>query len=196
MSVEEAQQRILSIFQPVEIETIPVTQSAGRILAEDICAPGDLPPFDNSSMDGFAVRSADVESAAQDSPVLLNIVADIPAGSISEVVIQPGQAARIMTGAPLPDGADAVIPVEDTDFSPALAADLPVYPPSSQVSIYQKTRPGTYIRPRRAGCAPGAGLIDKKSEDPTPGCGNSGVYRPGVRPGLSPAANRALLLRR
>ncbi|RPJ50903.1 MAG: hypothetical protein EHM21_03960, partial [Chloroflexi bacterium] len=114
LSVYEAQQRIFSIFRPVDTETVPVDKCSGRILAEDIYAPGDLPPFANSSMDGFAVRAGDVQTAAPGSPVILAVVTDIPAGTPSDAVLQPGQAARIMTGAPLPAGADAVVPVEDT----------------------------------------------------------------------------------
>ena len=116
LSVKEAQARILSFFQPVDEETVPVAACGGRILAEDVTAPGDFPPFANSSMDGFAVRAADVRSASKNTPVLLKIIADIPAGSPANTILQPGQAARIMTGAPIPAGADAVVPVEDTDL--------------------------------------------------------------------------------
>ena len=111
LSVSEARERILSNFQPIAEETLPLIKCANRVLAVDIPAPYDLPLFDNSSMDGFAVRAEDA------SFLTLSVVADIPAGSAPTVTLAQGQAARIMTGAQLPAGADAVIPVEDTDFN-------------------------------------------------------------------------------
>ena len=115
-SVNEARERILSHFQATDAETLSLTECADRILAQDIAATTDLPPFDNSSMDGFAVRMADVTNAAA-SPRTLRVVADIPAGVSPAISLADGEAARIMTGAQLPDGADAVVPVEDTDFN-------------------------------------------------------------------------------
>jgi len=115
LSVSDAQERILSHFQPVTTETLPLVECANRVLAQDIAATTDLPPFDNSSMDGFAIRVADVTDAAI-SPRSLRVVADIPAGISPTVSLAQGEAARIMTGAQVPDGADTVVPVEDTDF--------------------------------------------------------------------------------
>lgn len=146
LSVAAAQERILSFFQPVDTEMVAVEQCNGRVLAGDICAPGDLPIFDNSSMDGFAVLSADIHSAGPAQPVTLAIVADIPAGSSADITILPGQAARIMTGAPLPHGADTVVPVEETSFSPALAAGLLAAPDPGVVAIYQSAPAGENIR--------------------------------------------------
>jgi molybdopterin molybdotransferase len=116
LSVDEARERILSQFQPVKTETLPLAESSNRVLAQDVRAADDLPLFDNSSMDGFALRAADVTGAAPVSPHSLRVVADIPAGTSPSVSLAPGQAARIMTGAQMPEGADAVVPVEDTDF--------------------------------------------------------------------------------
>jgi molybdopterin molybdotransferase len=116
LSVNEARERILSQFHPVKSETLPLVDSLDRVLAGDVHANDDLPLFDNSSMDGFAVRAADVTGATTASPLSLRVVADIPAGSYPSVLLGPGEAARIMTGAPLPAGADAVVPVENTDF--------------------------------------------------------------------------------
>src|SRR5687768_7420407 len=113
LSVDEARGRILSHFQPVATEELPLMECAHRVLAQDISATTDLPPFDNSSMDGFALRVADLLDA---SPRSLRVVADIPAGLSPTISLAPGEAARIMTGAQVPQGADAVIPVEDTDF--------------------------------------------------------------------------------
>lgn len=115
MPVRDAQNRILTSFNLLPGETIPLMEAFGRVLAEDIVAGFDLPPFDNSSMDGFALHPADRPSTPE-SPVEVEVVADIPAGVQPGITLQPGQAARIMTGAPLPDGADCVVPVEDTNF--------------------------------------------------------------------------------
>lgn len=117
LSVNEARERILSQFKPVQTETVHLTDSSNRVLADDVRAAQDLPLFDNSSMDGFAVRAADVIDATLDSPRRLRVVADIPAGASPTVSLATGQAARIMTGAQMPDGADSVVPVEDTDFN-------------------------------------------------------------------------------
>ena len=116
LSVQAAQERIHSHFKPVETETLSLAQCMGRVLAADIIS-SDLPLFDNSSVDGFAVKARDLADANTASPRTLRVVADIPAGFTSDVTIAHGQAARIMTGAPLPKGADAVIMVEDTNFN-------------------------------------------------------------------------------
>lgn len=116
LSVDEARERILSQFQPVKTETLPLAESLQRVLAEDVRAADELPLFDNSSMDGFALRADDVTGAAPGSPRSLRVVADIPAGTSPSVHLAPGEAARIMTGAQMPEGADAVVPVENTDF--------------------------------------------------------------------------------
>jgi len=117
-SVQEARERILSHFQTTNAEAIPLVQCAGRVLAEDATSNNDLPLFDNSSMDGFAIRAEDVngEALQQNKIITLKVVADIPAGSVPQVILKAGEAARIMTGAQVPQGANAVIPVEDTDF--------------------------------------------------------------------------------
>lgn len=159
LSVQEAQKRITTFFRTTTSELTPLDQCAGRVLAEDLYAPGDLPPFDNSSMDGFAVHAVDVLPASTDSPVVLKIVADIPAGSPTQVAIQPGQAARIMTGAPMPALADAVVPVEDTNFSPNLSEGMPTHPEPDKVAIYQGTKTGAFIRKRGTDVQQGQALL-------------------------------------
>ena len=144
LSVQEARERILLTFQPVERISLPLDRSAGRVLAEDIRAGTDLPPFDNSSVDGFAVRATDVVGAGPSTPRNLEVVADIPAGSYSETPLQLGQAARIMTGAPLPPEADAVVMVEDTDFN----VRTPGTPAPGRVAVYKPAGPGTSVRRR------------------------------------------------
>ncbi|HSL28161.1 MAG TPA: gephyrin-like molybdotransferase Glp [Anaerolineales bacterium] len=144
LSVEQARERILGHFQPVTTETVPLGEGSERVLAQSITASNDLPPFDNSSMDGFAVRAADVAEASSDSPRRLRVVADIPAGTQASIVLGQGEAARIMTGAPLPDGADAIVPVEDTDVNHRDAgASAP-----AEVQIFKSVDIGANRRPR------------------------------------------------
>jgi molybdopterin molybdotransferase len=112
-TVNEARERILSHFKATTTETIPLIEAANRILAIDIPADGDYPSFDNSAVDGFALRAEDTSA----SSLTLTVVADIPAGSAPTISLSAGQAARIMTGAQVPHGANCVIPVEETDFN-------------------------------------------------------------------------------
>ena len=142
LNVAQALARILSHFQPVTTESVPLSEAANRVLAVDIRAANDLPPFDNSSMDGFAIRAADCADASPASPVTLRVVADIPAGSSPRISLATGEAARIMTGAPLPHGADAVVPVEDTDFQNRNAGSAA----PAQVQIAKSVRSGENVR--------------------------------------------------
>lgn len=144
LSVDQARERILSHFDPVTTEILPLAGCSHRVLAQDIVAANDLPPFDNSSMDGFAVRARDVEDATNESPRRLRVVADIPAGSHPTITLAAGEAARIMTGAPVPAGADAVVPVEDTNFDHRDAGT----PAPESVQIFKPARAGWNIRPR------------------------------------------------
>ena len=144
LSVTEARERILSHFQATAEEKIQLVECANRVLAVDITAAYELPLFDNSSMDGFAIRAMDTLSAAAASPLTLKVVADIPAGSAPTVTLAQGQAARIMTGAQLPAGADAVIPVEDTDFH---SRDAGTAAPQT-VSFTRKVNIGENVRLR------------------------------------------------
>ncbi len=114
ISVEEARQRVLERIEPLPAERVDLLASLGRVLAEDVVSDIDVAPFDNSAMDGYAVRAADVADASEERPVRLAVVEHIPAGGFPSVSIGPGEAARIMTGAPIPDGADAIVMVERT----------------------------------------------------------------------------------
>jgi molybdopterin molybdotransferase len=146
LSVPEARERILSHFQTVATEEIPLIVCANRVLAADISAAHDLPFFDNSAMDGFAIRAEDTSSndPAAAPRISLNVVADVPAGVTPSVTLAQGEAARIMTGAQLPQGADAVIPVEDTDFNNREAGT-----PAPKTISFQKTvNAGENVRPR------------------------------------------------
>jgi len=142
LKVDEARARILTHFEPIGTETLPLAKCARRVLATNVAARNDLPSFDNSSMDGFAVIASDLADAVPASPRTLNVVADIPAGTSPDVTLAPGQAARIMTGAPMPKGADAVIPVEETDFQDRSPGTLA---PKS-VAIYKALKAGDYVR--------------------------------------------------
>jgi molybdopterin molybdotransferase len=132
-SVEEHQAIVASLITGPAPVTVPLAQALGRALAQDVYAVIDLPGFDNSAMDGYAGRAAELASP----PVTLPVADDIPAGRVDVAPLEPGTVHRIMTGAPIPPGADAVVPVEGTDGGTA------------QVTIVQSPRLGLHIR--RAG---------------------------------------------
>lgn len=111
LSVDEALERILARVAPLEATRVALSDALGTVLAEDASADRDIPPFRNSAMDGYAVRGADVQAAG----ARLTVVGAIAAGQTPEGRVGPGEAMRIMTGAPMPDGADTVVRVEDTD---------------------------------------------------------------------------------
>ncbi|WP_242584043.1 gephyrin-like molybdotransferase Glp [Streptomyces sp. MST-110588] len=114
-SVAEHLEDVLSKVRPLEPIELRLLDAQGCVLVEDVTVPAALPPFDNSSMDGYAVRVCDVAGATEEYPAALTVVGDIAAGSGDLPAVGPGEAARIMTGAPLPPGAEAVVPVEWTD---------------------------------------------------------------------------------
>jgi molybdopterin molybdotransferase len=140
ISVQEAQERILSNFTPLETTFVPLNEALGRVLTSPIHSAIDFPLFDNSGVDGFALRAEDVPSSGVDHPVILSVIADIPAGSIGNIVLAAGQAARIMTGAPIPPGADAVVMIEDTDADQR-STDVP-----SRVKVFKAMKSGENIR--------------------------------------------------
>ncbi len=115
LSVEEAAAQIIAAVAPLPSESVPLRDALGRVLARDVLSPVTLPPWDNSSMDGYAVRSSDVQAAGTGSRVMLDVLETVAAGSMATQPVRPGTAIRIMTGAPIPEGADTVIRVEDTD---------------------------------------------------------------------------------
>jgi len=114
LQLEEARQRLLDAITPLPVESVPLRESAGRVLAEEIVSPIDLPAFDNSAMDGYAVRSADVSSAGPDSPVTLKLAGRSAAGEAISSPVSAGNCIRVFTGSILPEGADAVVMQEDT----------------------------------------------------------------------------------
>ena len=114
ITVEEALKRILDEVAPLGMEQVNILDALGRVIGEDVYAGRAIPPWANSAMDGYALRAADTRWASAESPVGLAVVEEIPAGRVPRKMIGKGQASRIMTGAPIPEGADAVVPMEDT----------------------------------------------------------------------------------
>ncbi|MBI4003715.1 MAG: molybdopterin molybdotransferase MoeA [Candidatus Omnitrophica bacterium] len=112
-SVEDAKRIILEHATPLGAEHVPLRDAVGRVLAQDLVATASLPPFDNSAMDGYAVRSGDTLTAASEQPVILQVVGEVAAGHVGDRVLGSGEAVKIMTGAPVPPGADSVVMLEE-----------------------------------------------------------------------------------
>jgi molybdopterin molybdotransferase len=143
LTVDEALTAVLRELSVLPAEIVPLLDSLGCILANPIVAQDSLPPFANSAMDGYAVRAADLAGASVDAPVTLQVIGDIAAGTVFTQTITPGTTARIMTGAPMPPGADAIAPVEQSNE----AWRDPHRTLASQVEIYHAPAPGDYVRP-------------------------------------------------
>ena len=143
LSVEEARERILRYFKPLEAARVPLLEAIGQTLAEDALANHDIPPLDNSAMDGYALQAADVRGASADNPITLKVAGAIAAGELPTVEVTPGSVVRIMTGAPVPDGADAVVPFEDTDEMQRRADGSPL----DEIAIRYQVAVGDDIRP-------------------------------------------------
>lgn len=159
LSVREALAAILERAVPLPAEERDLDDALGRVLAEDVTARDDLPSFANSAMDGFAVRAADVAGASPESPVEVRVLADLPAGSVVSVTVGAGAAVRIMTGARVPAGADAVVPVEHTAGAGGVVRVLrPVRPGGNVRQAGEDVRAGetvltrgTVLRPAELG---------------------------------------------
>ena len=147
ISADEALRIVLENTSRLGVERVPILQALGRVLAEEIRSPRDIPGFDNSAMDGYAVRSADVASASESSPVRLEVIETVPAGKMPSKKVERGQAARTMTGAPIADGADAIIQVEKTRGSGAT------------VEILAAAEARNFIRPRGEDLRQGEGVF-------------------------------------
>ncbi len=142
LTVEEALTAVLGGVSVLAAETVALPEALGRVLAEPVTAQDSLPPFANSSMDGYALRAADLVGATAVNPATLRVIGDVAAGAMPEMTITTGTAVRIMTGAPLPAGADAVVPVEDTDEQ-WRNRERPL-PETIQIS--RAVGPGDYVR--------------------------------------------------
>lgn len=165
-TVEEALAVVLgSIGGPTDVETVALVEALGRTLATDVVAANDLPPWDNSAMDGYAIRSRDVAGASEAAPVALRVVGDIAAGTVPERTVGRGEALRIATGAPVPAGADAVVPVEAT--TPGDADGSPTGPRSRDAAgaspatclVHGPVGRGASIRPRGDDVAAGSTIL-------------------------------------
>jgi molybdopterin molybdotransferase len=149
LPVDEAIDRIASAFAPLgEHERVGLLEALGRVLVEDVPADIPIPPFDNTSMDGYAVRSADVATATASHPITLRVLGEVAAGQVAEGPTAPGEAYRILTGAPLPSGADAIVPYEYTDgrgFGGWTGAEVPAVG-EREVRIFRAVEAGENVR--------------------------------------------------
>jgi molybdopterin molybdotransferase len=167
LRVEDAQRSVLeAVDGPLETELIDSAIALGRVLAEPVRAATDLPPWDNSAMDGYAVRAADTAAASEAAPARLRVIGEIAAGSAPAVSVEPGSAVRIATGAPVPLGADAVVPVElTTPLDPSGHPAGPrgrdaTGPLSAGCLVHVAVEPGASIRRRGDDLVAGAVLLD------------------------------------
>ena len=135
INAAKALEIILEVTQPVGTEKVPLLDSPGRMLARDIISDQDLPPFNNSSMDGFAVVSSDLRDVTIEHPRVLKIVGESSAGKVFQGKIRPGEAVRVMTGGVIPKSADSVVPIEHVELVSG-----------GSVRFTASVKPGQYVR--------------------------------------------------
>jgi len=157
ISVEEALEKVLSYVEVLEPERKPILDCLGQVLAEDVYSSIDIPPLDNSAMDGYAVRAEDTRGASESSPRYLVVVGEVAAGSMPSKEVKPGTAIRIMTGAPLPEGADAVVQFEDTDEVSRKSSSEEL----SRIGILCRAKKGLNVRCRGEDIAAGNLILEK-----------------------------------
>ncbi len=160
LSVEEALDKILGYVHVLETEEKPLLDALGQVLAEDVTAEFAIPPLDNTAMDGYAVRAVDTEGAGPQNPKRLAVAGELAAGAVYEGEVRPGTAVRIMTGAPMPRGADAVVPFEDTD-EPSGREFGTFAKPVESVAIFHGVKKGDNVRYAGEDIAAGASVIAK-----------------------------------
>jgi molybdopterin molybdotransferase len=156
ISVDDALDTVLQRFEPLEPEMVDVLQGLGRTLAEDTFSDVDIPPFDNSAMDGYAIRAVDTRGATSENAARLRVVANLAAGHTTDAVVEPGTAIRIMTGAPLPQGANTVVRFEETSEYLTGAWKL-----EEDVEIYNEVPLGEHVRPRGEDIRRGELVLEK-----------------------------------
>jgi molybdopterin molybdotransferase len=164
LSVEEALERILATVRVLEPEQVELLEATGRVLAEPVTADRDIPPLANAAMDGYAVRGADVSQA----PAWLRVVGEVAAGQVTEAQVETGTAVRIMTGAPVPAGADTVVRFEDTHLAGDAVEVLEHYPvgrnvrpPGEDVRAGEEIlSPGSVLRPQEIGMLAAVGRTE------------------------------------
>ena len=157
LSVEDALQRILDNFHVLDSESRPLLECLGQVLAQDVVSPIDIPPLDNSAMDGYAVQAASLKGASRSSPVVLRVIGSVAAGELPEEEVAPGVAVRIMTGAPVPRGADAVVPFEDTDELERGRSNGEV----PEIGVHIEVATGADVRPAGQDVATGQLVLEK-----------------------------------
>jgi molybdopterin molybdotransferase len=143
LDVDTARQRIIAAVRPLPMVRVPLAEALGSVLAVDVIAGSSVPAFPNAAMDGFAVQAADTADATAEWPVTLLVLAEVAAGAVAQTVVRPGTAVRIMTGAPVPGGADAVVRFEETDERTGLVR----HGPGDRVAIATPVQAGENVRP-------------------------------------------------
>ena len=182
LSVEEAYRQIMACFGPLEPEEKPLLECLGQTLAAEIRSPLALPPLANSGMDGYAVRRADIGGAGEAQPRRLQVIGLVAAGQVSAQTVAPGTAIRIMTGAPVPAGADTVVPFEETDEVERRAAGRTL----DEIDIRADLPPRLQRAPRRRGRAAGSTGAGGRHGNPPGGNRRAGLPRPGTGAGHPP----------
>jgi molybdopterin molybdotransferase len=169
VKLEDARAIILEHVSALSAESVSIIESLGRVLAQDVASDIDISPFDNSAMDGFAVRYEDFEAAgaSEDAPLTLAIIGHIGAGEVYEATLQSGEALRIMTGAPLPKGADTVVKIEDTQ----VLGETAEKPEGSQVVFTQIPESGEHVRAKGEEARKGEVLLHTGERITSPGSG-------------------------
>lgn len=165
LTVEEAYEQIMACFAPLEIEEKPILDCLGQTLAVEVRSPLSLPPLANSGMDGYAVRREDIAGASEQAPRNLRVIGLVAAGQVPDRPVEPGTAIRIMTGAPVPEGADTVVPFEETDEVSRRSAGRPL----TDIDIQADLASGSNVRPAGEDVQPGelvleAGTVIRPSE--------------------------------
>lgn len=168
LTVEQARDAVLAQVAPrdeARVQAIPTADALGRVLARDAIAAVTLPPWDNSAMDGYAILAADVTAAGEDAPVRLVVAGEVPAGGVAVEAVRHGSAIRIATGAPIPEGADAVVPVELT--TPLDASGYPgprgrdaVGPVPAAILVHQHVGAGQHVRRRGGDLVAGSTILE------------------------------------
>jgi molybdopterin molybdotransferase len=154
ISVDQALKKVLEHVETLEAEERPILDCLGQVLAEDVFSAINIPPLDNSAMDGYAVRAADTRGASHESPRILRVVDTVAAGAVARLGVEPGTAIRIMTGAPIPEGADGVVRFEDTDESERGGN-------SAETGVMIEVKPGAEIRRAGEDIAAGSLVLSK-----------------------------------
>jgi molybdopterin molybdotransferase len=163
LTVEEALDKVLSSTKTLGSEEKPILDCLGQVLSDDIYAPFNVPSSDNSAMDGYAVKAVDLKGASKENPKILRVTDELPAGHVLHQEVEPGTTVRIMTGAPIPKGADVVVPFENTDEEKRKNSSKT----NAEIGVLFELKPGDNIRPSGEDIVKGE-LVIKKGKLLTP----------------------------